>query len=117
SAVAILVVPVGGRRTDGRGKACKPGGAALALGGGAPVVPAATIGGYDAMPKGRSWPTPGRPAVAVVFGEPMIAEEGESAADYSARIRERVKTLYDQHYDEILAPGGRDEEEAEGVKG
>src|SRR5690625_666941 len=113
SGVPILVFPEGGRQTDGRMKDFKPGGAALAIGVGVPVIPAAIIGGYEAMPKGRSWPTPGRPAVGVVFGEPMIAEEGESAVDFSARIRERVKTLYDQHYDEILAPGGRDEEEAE----
>lgn len=111
--VPILVFPEGGRQTDGRMKDFKPGGAALAIGVGVPVIPAAIIGGYEAMPKGRSWPTPGRPPVGVVFGEPMIAEEGESAVDFSARIRERVKTLYDQHYDEILAPGGRDEEEAE----
>src|SRR5690625_3152155 len=113
SGVPILVFPEGGRQTDGRMKDFKPGGAALAIGVGVPVIPAAMIGGYEPMPKGRSWPTPGRPAVGVVFGEPMIAEEGESAVAFSARIRERLKTLYDQHYDEILAPGGRDEEEAE----
>ena len=113
SGVPILVFPEGGRQTDGRMKDFKPGGAALAIGVGVPVIPAAIIGGYEAMPKGRSWPEKGRPPVGVVFGEPMIAEEGESAVDFSARIRECVKTLYDQHYDEVLATGGPGEEGAE----
>lgn len=113
SGVPILVFPEGGRQTDGQMKDFKPGGAALAIGVGVPVIPAAIIGGYEAMPKGRSWPKPGRPPVGVVFGEPMIAEEDESAVDFSTRIRECVKTLYDQHYDEVLAAGGKGEEEAE----
>src|SRR5699024_3870117 len=103
----------GGRQTDGRMKDFKPGGAALAIGVGVPVIPAAIIGGYDAMPKGGSWPTPGRPAAGVVFGDPMIATAGESAVAFSARIRARVKTPQDHDYDELLAPGGRDEEDAE----
>lgn len=112
SGVPILVFPEGGRQKTGVMAEFKPGAAALAIGVGVPVVPAAIIGGHEAMPKGRSWPKPGRPPVGVVFGEPMISYEGESAVDYSARIQQRVKELYDEHHDEILGPGGSGEKES-----
>src|SRR5690625_5483676 len=53
SGVPILVFPEGGRQTDGRMKDFKPGGAALAIGVGVPVIPAAIIGGSEAMTKGH----------------------------------------------------------------
>jgi len=102
SGVPILVFPEGGRQMTGTLGEFKPGAAALAIGVGVPVIPAAIIGAHEAMPKGRSWPKRGRPPVAVVFGEPVIASEGESAVEFTARIRERVEGLYDQHHDEIL---------------
>ncbi|GAA1483535.1 lysophospholipid acyltransferase family protein [Brachybacterium fresconis] len=110
SGVPILVFPEGGRQTTGSMADFKPGAAALAIGVGVPVVPAAIIGGYEAMPKGRNWPKKGRPPVAVVFGEPMISHEHESAVAFSQRIRERVKNLYDDHHDEVLGVGVQGEE-------
>lgn len=109
SGVPILVFPEGGRQQDGQMRDFKPGGAALAISVGVPVIPAAIVGGYEAMPKGRNWPGPGRPPVTVVFGDPMIAEEGETAVEFSTRIRERVKGLYDDHHEEVLgsARGGK----------
>ncbi|WP_193106801.1 lysophospholipid acyltransferase family protein [Brachybacterium sp. FME24] len=111
SGVPILVFPEGGRQTTGKMADFSPGAAALAIGVGVPVVPAAIIGGYEAMPKGRNWPKKGRPPVRVVFGEPIISDEGESAVDFSGRIRERVKDLYQLHHDEVLGADARDEEE------
>ncbi|GAA1327391.1 lysophospholipid acyltransferase family protein [Brachybacterium rhamnosum] len=102
SGVPILVFPEGTRQQTGRIGSFKPGGAALAIGVGVPVIPAAMVGAYEAMPKGRSWPVPGRPPVGVVYGEPMLAEEGESAVAFTARIRDRVQSLYDDNYEEIL---------------
>lgn len=113
SGVPILVFPEGGRQKDGQMKDFKPGAAALAIGVGIPVIPAAIVGGYEAMPKGRSWPVKGRPPVGVVFGDPITAAEGESAVEFSGRIRECVKNLYDEHYDEVLATDGEGEEAAE----
>ncbi len=110
SGVPILVFPEGGRQQTSTMSEFKPGAAALALGVGVPVVPAAIIGGYEAMPKGRSWPVPGRPPVRVVFGEPLLAREGESATDLTSRIHDRVKSLYDEHHDEVLGSAVRDEE-------
>ncbi|MGP9538407.1 lysophospholipid acyltransferase family protein [Brachybacterium sp. AOP43-C2-M15] len=110
--VPILVFPEGGRQKTGELADFKPGAAALAIGVGVPVVPAAIVGAHEAMPKGRSWPVPGRPPVRVVFGEPMISLEGESAVDFSARIRAAVKNLYDEHHDEVLGGAAPGEEES-----
>lgn len=108
--VPILVFPEGGRQSSGQMTSFKPGGAALAISVGVPVIPAAIVGGYEAMPKGRNWPQ-GRPPVRVVFGEPIISDEDESAVDFSDRIRGRVKDLYEQHHDEVLGADAPDEEE------
>ncbi|MDN5820784.1 MAG: 1-acyl-sn-glycerol-3-phosphate acyltransferase [Brachybacterium sp.] len=109
--VPILVFPEGGRQSSGQMSSFKPGGAALAISVGVPVIPAAIVGGYEAMPKGRSWPK-GRPPVRVVFGEPMISHVDESAVEFSTRIRARVKDLYDEHHDEVLGGVAEDEEES-----
>ena len=80
----------------------KPGAASLAITENIPVIPAALIGAHEAMPKGRSWPKPGKPPVGVVFGAPMRAEEGESALSFNARIQEAVGTLKTQNYLAIM---------------
>lgn len=105
SGVPILVFPEGGRQKTGRLGEFKAGGAALASSTGVPVVPAAIVGGFEAMPKGRFWPKPGRPPVAVFFGEPLVAEPGESVSDFNTRIRDAVADLYQSNHDRILGTG------------
>jgi 1-acyl-sn-glycerol-3-phosphate acyltransferase len=100
--VPILVFPEGGRQKTGRMSDFKPGGAALAASTGVPIIPAALIGGHEAMPKGRSWPVKGRPPVGVVFGDPLMARDGESVVDYMARARQAVRDLYEDNYEEIM---------------
>ena len=113
SGVPILVFPEGGRQHTGRIGDFKPGAAALAIGVGVPVIPAAMVGGYEAMPKGRSWPKKGRPPVRVVFGEPLLALDGESAVDFTSRIRERVQALYEENYEDVLGAERPREEDTE----
>lgn len=110
SGVPILVFPEGGRQQTGTMADFKPGAAALAIGVGVPVIPAAIVGGYEAMPKGRNWPKKGRPPVAVVFGEPMISEPDESAVEFSGRIQQRVHDLYDENHEEVLGETVQGEE-------
>lgn len=111
SGVPILVFPEGGRQKTGTMGEFKPGAAALASSVGVPIIPAALVGGHEAMPKGRSWPKPGRPPVGVVFGDPMMARDGESVVDYMERVRAAVVDLYDSNYEQILGPrtGPREE--------
>lgn len=100
--VPILVFPEATRSTTGRMAEFKPGAAALATGVGVPVIPAALIGGHEAMPKGRNWPKPGKPPVGVVFGEPMRPFEGEVVTEFSARVQATVAELYESNYRTVM---------------
>src|SRR5207302_1675894 len=75
-------------------------------------------GAYQAMPRGRSWPKPGRPPVRIRFGLPIRAIEGERAAAFSERLRQGLgKVLEEDHSNwwnairldaagELFDPGG-----------
>lgn len=82
---SLLVFPEGTRSTDGRQAPFKTGVARLAATADVPVVPIGLRGAFRAMPRGRSWPVPGRPAVAVRFGSPMRPARGEDGAAEDAR--------------------------------
>ena len=102
--VPLLVFPEGTRSRDGKIGAFKPGAAALAASTGVPCIPVALIGAGLAHPRGSNWPKRGRLPVGVVFGAPMEAEEGESATSFTARIRDEIIRLHEQHVDRILGP-------------
>ena len=91
-----MVFPEGTRSPDGWTARFRPGAAALALGAGAPLLPVAVRGAYAAMPRGRSWPAPGRPRVHVVFGDPLRAMPGEDALALTARAQAEVARLLDE---------------------
>lgn len=92
----VVVYPEGTRSADGWPARFRPGAAALAASCGAPVVPIAVRGSYAAMPRGRSWPAPGRPRVRLLFGDPMHARPGEDALAFAARIQAEVARLLDE---------------------
>jgi 1-acyl-sn-glycerol-3-phosphate acyltransferase len=91
--VPLLIFPEGSRSRTGEMGAFKPGAAALAITGGLPVLPTALIGANVAMPRGKSWPVPGRKHVTVVFGAPMRAQAGENAEQFTARIHAEITRL------------------------
>lgn len=115
--VPILVFPEGGRQADGRTAPFKTGTARLAMGANVPIVPTAVIGGYEAMPKGRSWPLPGRPPIRVAFGEPLMPLPGDSPAAWTARIESRIEELYDSGAHAIGVPGLADRDHGPGIYG
>lgn len=92
----VVVYPEGTRSHDGWPARFKPGAAAMAMSCGAPVVPVALRGSYAAMPRGRSWPAPGRPPVRVVFGEPMRALPDERPVPFMKRVQAEVARLLDE---------------------
>ena len=92
----VVVYPEGTRSADGVPARFRPGAAAMALACGAPVLPVAVRGAYGAMPRGRSWPAPGRPRVRVVFGDPLRARPGEDALALTARVQAEVARLLDE---------------------
>jgi len=95
--VPLLIFPQGGRSKDGVIGPFKPGAAVLSMSIGVPCVPVAIIGAADAMPPGRNWPVPGRPPIAVVFGDPLFAEPDETALEFSARLHRTVLDMHAAH--------------------
>ena len=67
----LVVFPEGTRSPDGRwaGSGSAPPSWPTAID--VPIVPIGIRGAFAAMPRGRSWPAPGRRTVAVRFGRPM----------------------------------------------
>ncbi len=92
----VVVFPEGTRSPDGWMERFRMGSAYLAVEHGVPVVPVGIKGSFAAMPRGRGWPVPGRPTVAVRYGDPLYPAEGESARDFAPRISAAVSALLDE---------------------
>lgn len=90
---SLLVFAEGGRSADGRLAQFKTGGARLALAAGVPLVPIGLSGTYRAMPKGRPWPRPGRPAVTVRYGAPVRPAPGARPHEVTVALRDAVHRL------------------------
>jgi 1-acyl-sn-glycerol-3-phosphate acyltransferase len=86
----ILVFPEGTRSRDGWMGEFRHGTARLAIEHGVPVVPIAVRGSYQAMPRGRGWPVPGRPPVRVRIGRPLHPKDAQDVSDFSDRIRDAL---------------------------
>ena len=105
----IMLFPEGTRSRDGQMRVFKPGAAVLSSTAAVPCVPVALIGTYDAMPVGRFWPVPGRPAVRVLIGRPMRPRAGEDARTYSERIAQRVQTMKTMQTPYVVGDSARDD--------
>lgn len=93
---SVLVFPEGTRSDDGWAGEFKRGAAHLALSTRTPVVPIAIRGSFAAMPRGRSWPVPGRPPVRVRYGRALLPRDGEDAGALTDRLRGEVARLLDE---------------------
>jgi len=102
--VPLLLFPEGTRSRTGEMGAFKPGAAALCISRDVPCIPVGIAGASEAMPYGKKWPERGRPPVYVAFGEPMVAEDGETASEFSDRIAKEVSGLYDEAMAYLAAP-------------
>ena len=107
--VPLLVFPEGTRSRTGEMGTFKSGAASLAASAGVPCVPVALIGAGIAHPRGSNWPKPGRLPVGVVFGAPLRQRDGESAADFTSRLRSEIVRLRDLYADRILGAPNPDE--------
>jgi 1-acyl-sn-glycerol-3-phosphate acyltransferase len=93
---SLVMFPEGTRSPDGWTRRFRLGAAYLAAQAGVPVVPVALVGSYAAMPRGRGWPKPGRPAVHVRYGRPVRMQAGEEPRAFGTRISAAVGTLLDE---------------------
>lgn len=91
---ALALFPEGTRTADGQVHAFKPGFALVAARGGVPIVPVAVHGAFEAWPRTRLLPVPGR-CVSVAYGEPMPPPETHKDAcrAAAAAVEQRVAEL------------------------
>ena len=94
----VGIFPEGTRSVDGRLKPPQPGVAMIAIKAGAPVVPVAIHGAYQAYPPGSRWPRPSK--IRVRFGEPFQppARGGgrlsrDALEQFSQRIMQEIAAL------------------------
>ncbi|WP_328994837.1 1-acyl-sn-glycerol-3-phosphate acyltransferase [Kribbella sp. NBC_01245] len=92
----VVVFPEGTRSQDGWMERFRMGAAYLAVEHGVPIIPVGIKGSFAAMPRGRGWPVPGRPSVAVRYGDALRPAPGESARDFAPRISAAVSALLDE---------------------
>ena len=93
---SVVVFPEGTRSHDGWVGRFRPGAARLCVGAGVPAIPVAVRGTFAAMPRGRSWPQPGRYAVSVRFGPPIHPHREERPRDFLDRLADGVARLWDE---------------------
>lgn len=92
----ILIFPEGTRSVDGWAQPFKLAPAFIAFHAQVPVIPISIRGSFAAMPRGRSWPVPGRRRVTVRYGEPISALEGETVREFGPRVEAAVAQLADE---------------------
>jgi 1-acyl-sn-glycerol-3-phosphate acyltransferase len=90
---SLLLFPEGTRSEDGWMSAFKSGPAQLCMTRNVPLVPIAIRGAYAAMPRGRNWPVPGRPRIAVRYGRPIFPAEIEGFRELRERMMRTVARL------------------------
>jgi len=96
-----VVFPEGERALDGRLQEFKRGTALLVRHTGAPVVPMAILGAYEAWPRGRRFPRAGR--VNLVFGPPVDFRDSftnDPEADVERitdELRRKIAALIEDH--------------------
>ncbi|MGH2732665.1 MAG: lysophospholipid acyltransferase family protein [Actinomycetota bacterium] len=93
---SVVLYPEGTRTPDGWLGPLRAGAAWLAIEAGVPVVPIAIWGSYQAMPRDRGWPIPGRPPVRVRFGDPLHPAPGERASELVQRLQQALATTLDE---------------------
>ncbi len=89
----LIVYPEGSRSADGFVGVFGSAAAQLAVEKQVRIVPVGLRGSYAAMPRGRAWPTPGRPRVSVRYGSPIRPGDGESVEQLTSRVGTAVQQL------------------------
>ncbi|MGH2819651.1 MAG: lysophospholipid acyltransferase family protein [Actinomycetota bacterium] len=93
---SLVLFPEGTRSPDGWVHEFHRAPASLCVQLGIPAVPVGIRGNYAAMPRGRSWPVPGRAPVAVRYGRALSSGPGEHARSFNERVYKEVARLWDE---------------------
>jgi 1-acyl-sn-glycerol-3-phosphate acyltransferase len=90
----VVIFPEGTRSRTGTMLPFKKGGFALAQEAGVPIVPMATVGGFQVLASGSVRIRPGR--YAILVGEPVHPAEHPDRETLMKEVRRRIETLVDQ---------------------
>lgn len=90
----LLLFPEGTRSADGWMRDFRSGTGRLCVEQGVPAVPIAVRGSFGAMPRGRSWPRPGRAPVMVRYGAPLRPHPDEDHEAFTLRLRTAIGRLW-----------------------
>ena len=87
----VLIFPEGTRSSDGEIAPFRPGFTTLAVRSKAAILPVAVDGAFQAFPRWRKFPGPGR--IRVHYGEPMMPAElvGRNDRELAAEVERRVR--------------------------
>jgi len=87
----VVIFPEGTRSRSGEMLPFKKGGFALAMDAGVPIVPMATVGGFQVLPSGSMKIRPGR--YTVLVGEPVNPGDHPDRESLMKEVRRRIEAL------------------------
>ncbi len=88
---SVVIFPEGTRSRTGQLLPFKKGGFALALDAGVPIIPMATVGGFQVLPVGALRFRPGR--YTVLVGDPVLPSDHVDRDALMAEVRSRMERL------------------------
>jgi 1-acyl-sn-glycerol-3-phosphate acyltransferase len=99
----VLIFPEGTRTRDGEIARFRPGFTTLAVRSKAAILPVAIDGAFEAYPRWRKWPGPGR--IRVRFGKPILPAEyvGRDERELVAEVERRVRECHAQLKERAMA--------------
>ena len=88
---SVVIFPEGTRSRTGELLPFKKGGFALALDAGVPIIPIATVGGYQVLPRGTLRFRPGR--YLVLVGDPVLPSDHPDRDSLMTAVRTQIEAL------------------------
>jgi len=87
----VVIFPEGTRSPTGEMLRFKKGGFALAMDAGVPIIPMATVGGFQVLPSGSMRLRPGR--ITMLLGDPVYPGDHPDREALSTDVRRRIEAL------------------------